>query len=618
MAFSFVTQAEQDQAAKNALATKQGTNPLVSNVISSTNMSPTAPVKIAPTNSDTTNYSGITTGITDSIINDYNSLNKQLTDKQTSQEGAATDILKLMGDLTNKTADTQAANEAAGVNTETANLNKYAQQLADLNAQASSLNREAQAIPLQTQENNRNTGATDAGIAPQNAGALRLNALKALSIGQQADIAAAAATGSQLRLQAAKDKAQQIIDLKYKPLEDALAIKEKQYELNKDVLMSIDKKRTEALGLAIDKEKTALADKKEKDNQIADIKIELAKKGVNDATILGKIDKATSVSEAINVAFPYLKTPNTDIVKLDNGSTIMVDKNTGAIIKTYGGAKPSDITPLNFVNNYNAYKNNAIASGQIPVDMETYNAKVKDKTAAIQLILGSAKFTKDQKQDLIRAINDGQDAFSVIKNQAKNIAGQTEGTKITNFEVAKEQLTSIGNLLKDYYAQGGKTDIFRGNFEKTINKLGQVDNPKLVELSTQIASALQIYRNAVSGTAYSVQEGKDIASIFPGINKTEGLNNAILEGRMKAFDSTIDGSYRSVLGNTYDNLKKAEETINKSSSQLLQEANTAKQQVNEFWQKSDGSTQQMLMALFNKGFNDIDVIEYLKAKKLIK
>lgn len=276
----------------NLIYAGQNLNLPTSSTISATSMTPAEPLKFVGQNPDITNYAGITGGITDSIINDYKNLNQQLTDKQNAQETAGTDITKLMQDLTGKTADTQLANEQAGVNTEIASLNKSAQQLADLNAQASSLNREAQAIPLQTQENNRNTGATDAGVAPQNAGALRLNALKALSIGQQADIAAAAATGSQLRLQAARDKAQQVIDLKYKPLEDALAIKEKQYELNKDVLMSIDKKRAEALNLAIDKEKNALADVKAKQKANADTASEYAKYAMEG----GQSDIASQIS----------------------------------------------------------------------------------------------------------------------------------------------------------------------------------------------------------------------------------------------------------------------------------------------------------------------------------
>jgi hypothetical protein len=126
---------------------------------------------------------------------------------------------------------------------------------------------------------------------------------------------------------------------------------------------------------------------------------------------------------------------------------------------------------------------------------------------------------------------------------------------LSKYEVARDQIVGIDNLLQQFYDAGGSTGIFSGNFEKTLNKLGTVSDPELVGIATQIASALQIYRNAVSGTAYSVQEGKDIASIFPGINKSEGLNNAIIKGRLGAFDTTIDSMYRNVLGSGYDSIK---------------------------------------------------------------
>lgn len=284
--------------------------PLDSNLISAQSLAPTPTLKFPDSIPDSTDYGSITGGITNSIVNDYKTLNQQLTDRQKTQDNTGTDITKLMEQLTGKASDTQVANEAAGVNTETANLNKYVQQLADLNSQASSLNREALAVPIQTQERNANTGATDAGVAPQNAGALRLNALKALSIGQQADIASAAATGSQLRLQAAKDKAQQIIDLKYKPLEETLAIKEKQYELNKDVLMSIDKNRAEALGLAIDKEKTALADKKALVKTNVDKASEYAKYAIDG----GQAQLASQISSLD----PESKTFSNDLAKLQS------------------------------------------------------------------------------------------------------------------------------------------------------------------------------------------------------------------------------------------------------------------------------------------------------------
>jgi len=178
----------------------------------------------------------------------------------------------------------------------------------------------------------------------------------------------------------------------------------------------------------------------------------------------------------------------------------------------------------------------------------------------LKTILASGKFTKEQAKAVQNAINSGEDPIATIKNQAKNIAGQTESTKITGFEVASSQIDDIDRLLKEYYSKGGQTGIFKGNYEKAINNLGNVDNPELVGLAVQIAAALQIYRNAVSGTAYSVQEGNDIAAIFPGIDKSEGLNSAIINGRKQAFKSTIDASYRSILGSAYDKIQEGSNT----------------------------------------------------------
>lgn len=242
--------------------------------ISASSLAPQTPIVVPPTPQNTTDYTGIQTGVTSQIANEYQSLQKQLDQAQAQQNQAGQSQLDIMGLLGGKTADLQTAQEQTGVNTETANLTKYAEQLANLNAQASSLQREAQAIPIQSQLNYQGTAGTQSGVQSVNRDLLSQNALKALSIGQQADIAAAAATGSQLRLQAAKDKAQQIVDLKYKPLEDQLAIKKQQYELNKDVLSQIDKKRTEALNLSIQKETEALAEKKANDKEVSKLIVE--------------------------------------------------------------------------------------------------------------------------------------------------------------------------------------------------------------------------------------------------------------------------------------------------------------------------------------------------------
>lgn len=174
---------------------------------------------------------------------------------------------------------------------------------------------------------------------------------------------------------------------------------------------------------------------------------------------------------------------------------------------------------------------------------------------ALDTILGSNKFTAGQKADVTKAINTGQDPIAVIKNQAKDIMGQTQATTLGKYEVAQATLSDLGQQLQAFYDAGGSTNLISGNFEEVYNKLGEVNDPKLVNLATQIQGNLQVYRNAISGTAYSEQEGKDIQSIFPGINKTQDLNKAILSARNTLFQSTIDSTYRTVLGSAYDQLK---------------------------------------------------------------
>lgn len=243
--------------------------------IPATTMSPVTPITLpTPTPEDTAGLLGTTQG----AVNYVNTLTTQQNQSETDLKNSQSDIIKVLESINGKTADTQMANESSGLNTATKQLN-------DLNAQASVLNREALAIPLQTQEQNRNTGATDAGIAPQNAGALRINAIKALSIAQQADVA-------QANYIAAKDKAQQIIDLKYIPLENALKIKMQQYEFNKDLLQSIDKKRADALAVALRKQETDLADKKAKQKANADIASDYAKYAME----AGQSDIASQIS----------------------------------------------------------------------------------------------------------------------------------------------------------------------------------------------------------------------------------------------------------------------------------------------------------------------------------
>lgn len=176
----------------------------------------------------------------------------------------------------------------------------------------------------------------------------------------------------------------------------------------------------------------------------------------------------------------------------------------------------------------------------------------------VNTILGSGKFTKDQARAITNAINSGEDPFVVIRNNAKNIMGQTLATALDKNEQTRDAMIQLDSSLRDFYAAGGDSGIFKGNFEKVANKLGEVNDPNLLGLAVKISSSLQKYRNAISGTAYSEQEGRDIASIFPGINKGQALNSAIVKARLEVINSDIDSAYKNTLGSSYDNLKQVE------------------------------------------------------------
>ncbi len=213
------------------------------------------------------------------------------------------------------------------------------------------------------------------------------------------------------------------------------------------------------------------------------------------------------------------------------------------------------------------------------------NPEAGKYSAALSTILGSGKFTKDQKATVINSINNGEDPFTTVKNQAKNIMGQTEATKLTSYEAADSAMRDLAANLDAYYNAGGKTNLLSGTFEQVINKLGEVKDPAKVELATQVAISLQAYRNAISGTAYSNQEGQQIDRVFPGINKSEGLNKAVITGRLAADSSIIDGIYSTALGSkTYKDLKDANANANSAPPAVI----PTEQIPAGYYQASDG------------------------------
>ena len=291
-------------------------------------------IKFPEVTPDPTNYGNVSKTASDMVTSTLTDLTTKRDAARKQQESDISSIISSMDYIAkNKATDTQRANDAAGVNAETEKFNKYIEELTNYNAEIKGLGREADAIPLQVQENAKGTGATDAGIAPDIAGQLRLNAIKSLTIAQKADIASAAATGSLNRINLAKEKAQQIVDLTYKPLEDSLAVKLKRYELNKDILDGIDKDRSEALAASLNAQKAELENKKA--DEKAKIDMITGAAPFAPADLLEKARKAPDATSAAIILGPYgkdyLATQKTkqEIIKLQIENGTYDDSTTG-------------------------------------------------------------------------------------------------------------------------------------------------------------------------------------------------------------------------------------------------------------------------------------------------
>lgn len=173
-------------------------------------------------------------------------------------------------------------------------------------------------------------------------------------------------------------------------------------------------------------------------------------------------------------------------------------------------------------------------------------------------IIASSKFTKDQANAIRRWINEWKNPVSIIKNQAKLTMENEQSKNVSAQEKAVQDMGNLWSLLNEYYSKWWSTSLLKWNMERVQNSLWEVWDPKLSGIATRISTAIQSYRKAISGTAFSVQEGKDIDSVFPWINKSKGLNSAILSSRIQWLRDEIDNSYRVVLWDDYDLLKQYE------------------------------------------------------------
>lgn len=157
-----------------------------------------------------------------------------------------------------------------------------------------------------------------------------------VNIKRATNAAAIAAANGQLAL--ANDYVTRALDYEFKPLEAQLQFKTLLYQENKDLFTKAEQRDFDA---ALKKEEREYEKQKTDKQQRLELLTQIAQNGEVPNSVLTKLSSATSADEAFKIAAPYLATTDNQIVNLENGATVVVDKRTGKVISNLGGTKPN-------------------------------------------------------------------------------------------------------------------------------------------------------------------------------------------------------------------------------------------------------------------------------------
>ena len=263
-----------------------------------------------------------------------------------------------------------------------------------------------------------------------------------------------------------------------------------------------------------------------------------------------KIDSSITIPKVWNTAIWIPDPSNKNFAKYWHAGIVTGSDGINVTIKSsnlnWDGSISTITVPISQIQQTGWFANTAI---------KWTNSNNQWNSAIAEQVIASWSFTKTQADAIRNSIKNWENPEAVIKNQAKNLMTAADKSNTQWIEQALWQMNSLQSALTSFYNAGWDTNLLKWKYEEVLNNLGEVSDPKLVTLATQIQRSLQSYRKNITGTAYGIQEWQDIEKVFPGIKKWKILNDAITEGNIKSMQSDIDNAYISVLYWAYDKIK---------------------------------------------------------------
>jgi hypothetical protein len=381
--------------------------------------------------------------------------------------------------------------------------------ITELSGQLDVLQAEREAIPLQIQNEFEGRGVTRRGTRIQEIGRLRSNAI---------DILATSSLLSARRgeLADAQRKVERAMELKFAPMIAEVMTQRQLYDLNKDALERADAKKAAQLEFDISERERILRETIAEEQQKNAIMLDAAASNADNET-LEKIRKVTNVEDAIALAAPFLadESKNHQIVKLDDGETVVVDMDTGTIINNLGGASVEGVNVSALQGEYGGMLR--IAAGLVGAE------RGKTSLANMSQSLANGDFAS---------------TYAVMAN---NVEEALTGENATRFGAQRNDyvaLEGLRNAIQEYADGGGNMNFLVGKEEEIKRKLG-IDSGEASALAVQLWREFQTYRNVMTGAAFTPQESADYAAVNPTLGKSLDLNMNIIDGAMAGLENRI-------------------------------------------------------------------------------
>jgi hypothetical protein len=312
-------------------------------------------------------------------------------------------------------------------------------------------------------------------------------------------------------LEEARGLAQDLIDQKFKSFEGEIASIEAELARLQPTLDEEAGSRALQIQVALDERKRIIQEAKASEQEIKGFAIEAAQNGADTATIQ-RIMSAKTPQEALLHTAPFVgalerREQNLRIQKLQEEVKEIQEKNK---IDVKSGAQNSAITAL----------------ANISSGLE------KNRREAVTAQMSTAVENLDEESVEI-----------MLRNVAQQQAGKALTEQVIGRDAAVGALRDIQSGLEEFNQLGGDTSLLVGGSEAVARKLGETTDQRLASVATKIRLAIQTYRRAVSGAAFTESESAEYESIFPQIRNDHQLNLTIIGALTDMFEANNSSFY---------------------------------------------------------------------------